>query len=96
MTDVVFSTVQKYIRADSWSDWPASAGDMHSALAGNVHYIRDARGREFLFDIANDYWEQRNLIADLAWTSTVSRLRAVLERFLASVANGPAEANETS
>jgi hypothetical protein len=71
--------VQRHLQAARWDNWPASAGDVHAVIEGALHYIRDARGREFLFDIDRDPWEQDNLVRDSADTVTLNRLRTLLD-----------------
>jgi len=75
----VFATVQRHLQADLWEQWPASAGDVHAVFDGAIHYIRDALGREFLFDIDHDPWEQHNLAGDTAWAATLHRLRRAVD-----------------
>lgn len=83
-THLVFSMVDRYLEAGRWKDWPGSAGDMHSVFEGSKHFIRDARGREFLFETSTDPWEQKDLRDVPGQEADLERLRHELDVFLAS------------
>ena len=41
--------------------FPVHKGDMQSLVYGNMHYIRNGDGREELYDLASDPWEESDL-----------------------------------
>jgi arylsulfatase A-like enzyme len=76
--DVVLSEVG---RAPGQPDWfPASQGDMVSALLGGVRCIRDGRGREQLFDVEADPWERRDLAPLPEFQEAMLACRAAMDR----------------
>jgi arylsulfatase A-like enzyme len=54
-----------------------------SIVSSNFHYIRDALGREQLYDLAGDPGERANLIASAGRKELVAGLRAALLELLA-------------
>lgn len=80
----ILATVQKHLQADVWAEWPSSAGDMHSVFVEPWHYIRDARGNQFLFDIVADFKEFNDLAGLPALADTLARMRSVLDSLLAA------------
>ena len=61
-----------------------ACGPMESLVSGGLHYIRNADGREELYDLQADPWETVNLVDTDVGRRTVSGLRMSLERMLAS------------
>jgi len=59
--------------------YPISHGLMRSLVIDNLHYIQDGRGREELFDITADPWEQSDLALSDDHSSQVERFRALLK-----------------
>jgi arylsulfatase A-like enzyme len=88
----ILASVQKHLQADIWADWPSSAGDMHSVIAEPWHYIRDARGNQFLFDIVADFNEFNDLARVPALADTLARMRLLLDSLLAAPPPLPAAA----
>jgi hypothetical protein len=80
----IIASVQRHLQADIWPAWPSSAGDMYSVIVQPWHYIRDARGNQFLFDISSDFEEQFDRAADPALADTLARLRSTLDSLLAA------------
>ncbi len=58
-------------------------GAKESLLVDDQHYLRNADGREELYDIAHDPAEQRNLAPSGAGRQTVERLRGMVDSMVA-------------
>jgi arylsulfatase A-like enzyme len=59
--------------------WPASRGDMFSLALGRLRYIRNAGdGREELYDMIDDRWEQHDLATTPLGRDTLPGFRQVL------------------
>ena len=72
----------------SWKPWkpkwfPIHKGDMQSLVDARYHYIRNGDGREELYDLQNDPWEQRDLSGSEEASPALTRFRASLQILLA-------------
>lgn len=63
------------------SRYPVSVGNMRSLVRGRFHFILGEDGREELYDMASDPFEQRSLLREPALADTLSSLRAELTEF---------------
>ena len=71
----VLAEVRQGIRTPAWH--PVSRGDMSSVILNDLRLIRNGDGREEIYRLYEDPWEQRNLPADSA-AGEVERLRSAL------------------
>jgi arylsulfatase A-like enzyme len=60
---------------------PAQRGPLASVIVDRLLYIRDAHGREELYDIAEDPDEEKNLVDDAVHRTALERGRSALEQF---------------
>jgi arylsulfatase A-like enzyme len=61
---------------------PTSKGPMQSLVSGRYHYIRGGDGREELYDVEADPWEQQDLSRLPDGSRMVGALRAELQSIL--------------
>jgi arylsulfatase A-like enzyme len=73
------SANERHPWARDFPEWPASAGDMFSLVAGELHYILDGKGREHLYDLSRDIWEQHDVAASAGMAPLLGRFRATLD-----------------
>ncbi|WZO97122.1 sulfatase-like hydrolase/transferase [Isosphaeraceae bacterium EP7] len=66
---------------------PAQRGPLASVIVDRLHYIRDAHGREELYDITVDPHEEVNLVDDAVHRTALERGRVTLEQFGGSDVN---------
>jgi arylsulfatase A-like enzyme len=59
--------------------WPIAAGNMFSLVQGDLHYILDGAGREQLFDLSTDIWEQHDLAGSPDAALALARFRDALD-----------------
>jgi arylsulfatase A-like enzyme len=59
---------------------PASEGDMQGVIAGGMHYIQNADGREEVYDIENDPEQRSNLNNTELGRAAVERSRRIVKR----------------
>lgn len=62
------------MQAPAWAQ--LSRGDMRSLVADSLHYIVNGDGREELYHIGDDPWEERNLLPSWDGTAAVDSFRA--------------------
>lgn len=63
--------------------FPVHKGDMQSLVDARYHYVRNGDGREELYDVRNDPWEQRDLSGSVEASRVLPRFRASLKILLA-------------
>jgi arylsulfatase A-like enzyme len=80
------SIAEKHTRAEKGATWPAALGHLFSVASDDLHFVVDGKGREHLYDIANDIWSRRDIIGAPERAADVTRLRSVLDSLV-----GPAE-----
>jgi arylsulfatase A-like enzyme len=69
----VLSEVKRVTNRPDW--FPASKGDMQSLILDRYHYIKDADGREELYDIETDPWEKNDLAGSERSASRIGKFR---------------------
>lgn len=72
--DTVTAAVQSSPEPDSRG--PSARGPLVAVVVDQWHYIRNAEGREELYDLSRDPAERHNLAADSATSEILDRLRA--------------------
>jgi arylsulfatase A-like enzyme len=75
----LFSEVAYAMGQPDWT--PISRGDIQSLLLGDWRYIRNGDGREELYRLSDDPWEQHNVSGEAA--STLKQFRARVNALLA-------------
>ena len=73
------SIVERHTWAERDDKWPAALGHLFSLTSGDLHFVVDGRGREHLYDIANDAWSKHDLVRDSTRAADVVRFRSVLD-----------------
>jgi arylsulfatase A-like enzyme len=73
--------------------WPIAAGDMFSLIADDLHYIIEASGRESLYDLAADPWEERDLAGTPDAGPHLLRFRMTLDTMVRPNEDGVRRAN---
>jgi arylsulfatase A-like enzyme len=73
------SIVERHSWAERDDKWPAAFGHLFSLTSGDLQFVVDGRGKEHLFDIANDAWSKHDLVNDSTRAAEVVRFRSVLD-----------------
>jgi arylsulfatase A-like enzyme len=76
-TDVLLSEITPGALITEW--YPTFEGDLHSIVRGPYHYIKSASGKEELYDLDNDPFEENNLANEEGYRSLVAELRSSLD-----------------
>ena len=64
-------------------EWfPVSKGDMKSVTVDGMRYLRNGDGSVELYNIQDDYWEQKNLADEESYRGTLGRFEEFLERVM--------------
>jgi arylsulfatase A-like enzyme len=70
----VMAEVRKGLRTPAWH--PATLGDMYSVILDSLRLIRNGDGKEEIYRVYEDPWEQRNLPPDSTAGAVLARMRA--------------------
>jgi arylsulfatase A-like enzyme len=73
------SSAEMHPWANENSQWPSAIGNLFSLATGDLHYIVDGRGTEYLYDLSADVFEQNNLADSAAFAPRLEWFRNTLD-----------------
>lgn len=75
----ILSMTEKRANAGMLPSWSAGHGELFSVALGDLHYIRDAKRGEHVYNLSRDIWEKTDLAATPEGSAAIERFRKILD-----------------